>query len=474
MLENCAAFFRNVRPFALLLLVAAPRQITANPWLRVESQNFILYTADHDTKGRQLLQRLERARLLFAARGLIRPSPPVRIVVFNSDEEYRHYAACNFSGGEFRAIETNDHFILLKASELNNNTSALHEYTHEVFSRVFPNLPVWLSEGLAEVYSSAACKGVRCSIGGFLWDRVGMLDPGATPSLNWILKTDNHTLEQIGLQQVREFYTWTWILVHMLMIDPRYADRFPQVLTAATSSEVLLESIYGKDSEEIVRDLQAYASKERLPKLNFALPSTHVKTFAIAPSKFEMELLFAELLTSNPTTEAEAMARLADLSREYTQPEPEEQLGLLAFRQGGTKDAKGHFALAIQRGSVNPDVLLHYARLELEDTQSTSEIIDLLKRVLILRPDDSQARLLLGYAAVKAENFNLAISELKQIRTSEDRYWVEYLLSYCHMGLNNLEEAYQFGLQAESSAGDLKEREEVNRLLSYIDSQRSH
>jgi hypothetical protein len=130
---------------------------------------------------------------------------------------------------------------------------AAHEYAHLALAQSGFRLPVWLAEGLAELYSGVVDgrSEPRTDVGQFI--------PATVLSLrleDWI------DLEQLltnpGLADGA--YAESWLLAHMLVLDPRYAAKFPKLLEALGNSDTAeaFGQVYGKSISQVEQDLKAY------------------------------------------------------------------------------------------------------------------------------------------------------------------------------------------------------------------------
>jgi hypothetical protein len=115
------------------------------------------------------------------------------------------------------------------------------------------HLPAWLNEGLAELYSNLADG------------RMGRFIPSRVLSLHrdgWIglaeLVSKSEVLTSPG--SVDSAYAESWLLAHMLVLDPRYAGEFPGLLAALQNSGTAeaFGQVYGESIAQVERDLKAY------------------------------------------------------------------------------------------------------------------------------------------------------------------------------------------------------------------------
>jgi hypothetical protein len=92
---------RIVAPF--LLLAASPAAAQHDPWTRVSSPHFELFTTAGERSGRDLVRHFERVRSFFmqafgAAEAKL---PPTRIIAFQSEAEFRPYGPASTAAAFF-------------------------------------------------------------------------------------------------------------------------------------------------------------------------------------------------------------------------------------------------------------------------------------------------------------------------------------------------------------------------------------
>ena len=141
------------------------------------------------------------------------------------------------------------------------------------------------------------------------------------------------------------------------------------------------------------------------------------------------------------------------------------------MRTNQVKDAEAHFERAVQQHSQNPEVWFRLAHLKLQEEGPTDEAVDLLQRVIAGSGDHYSARLELGFAAAKKENYELAVKSLQGLGKvkPEHEYVVSYTLADCLVEIHQGNQARMYAAQASKIAASNKDRNEVAGLMRYID-----
>jgi len=229
-------------------------------WVRTKSAHFTVYSCAGTGSTQEMAQHFEFVySFLQQALGELPPGGrPVYLVLFGAEKEYAKHRSNDWSAGAFHEFADRD--IIAIGDPHQELATAVHEYFHLWASRQKLGLPLWLNEGLAQLYST-----VRPTLGGQV---VGDVPPGFASHLSrygWIpLRTivsarDYPPSDKDG--SVSDFYREAWALTHMLELSADYRAKAGQILPAiqsGQSSEEALSRIYGKTMAEIEVDLRGY------------------------------------------------------------------------------------------------------------------------------------------------------------------------------------------------------------------------
>ena len=149
----------------------------AEQWLKLTSSHFELYTTAGEKKGREAVLYFEQVRDFFGkVRGDAKPvtTTPVRIIAFHSDKEYKPYRISE-SADAFYLDGYDRDYIVMRAITPENYPIAVHEFTHLLVKHSGIEIPIWLNEGLAEVYSSMKPLGKKVLVGSLIPGRFYVL-----------------------------------------------------------------------------------------------------------------------------------------------------------------------------------------------------------------------------------------------------------------------------------------------------------
>jgi hypothetical protein len=150
------------------MMALAPTLFPADTWTRLTSSNFELYTTAGEKKGREAILYFEQVRGVFnkLLKSGLRPGPPVRIIAFRSEKEYKPYRINEFATAYYHGGGAGREYIVMSNIGEESYPVAIHEFTHLIVQHAGgPPMPIWLNEGLAEVYSTLKPFGKQVRLG---------------------------------------------------------------------------------------------------------------------------------------------------------------------------------------------------------------------------------------------------------------------------------------------------------------------
>jgi len=442
------------------------------------TSHFAIYTTDPHDGGQSILGRLEAARLFFEQTGWAAKDRPVQlsILAFGSSREYESYGL-NPSAYAFYQRTRDGDYVVMRDLEPEHFGVAVHEYTHFVVEHTGLDLPLWLNEGIADLYSTVECHKSQVLVGIAPEGRLETLSRRRWMDWSTLASVDRDSAYYQQTDKMLLFYAQSWALTHMLAMDPAYSGQFKDFLAAmsngATTDAATL-AVYHKSLEQIGHELEEYVGSKRMAArlVDVDVRSGSELTADVSDAAKRVEFALADVLAANPRAAAAAVSRLETLTAKYpNDPHSEETLGFLAMRAGQQRDAEEHFARAVQWHSQNPEVWFRLAHLKLRESGPSAEVMDLLERVVAADSSHYNARLELGFAAAKIGRFEAAVTALEGIGKlqAQHAYVVSYTLAYCLAELRQGNRARVYAERAKTDAASNADREQVAGLLRYID-----
>jgi hypothetical protein len=435
-----------------------------------------MYTTDSEQQALGELRIFEQVRYFFlqTAGAESVGSNPVRIIAFGSRQEYQPYSP-NASAFAYYERARNGDYIVLEDIAPEHRAAALHEYAHLVLTHEGLKLPVWLSEGLADLYSTLTFQGDRVTVGAPLSGRLYALRTQRWLPLNTLFTAGQSSPEYNNRKLASIFYAESWALVHMLRFGGGYAPRFGAFLNAIASGDsapAALEAAFGKTSAQVYRDLRNCVRKHAMNTAVYRInsPTATIEAQSAEPSALEVKLLLARMLASNPWKRAEGQRKLEALAAEYPRnPDIEESLGYLAWQERNPAQARAYFAAAVARGSQDAQMIAYLAAMDQSAGVSDEQVLALLQKALACNPNDYETRLHVALMAVGQKRFELAdaaFAGLKQIKP-DDTYSVMMALAYMQFERKDLAGARSYAEQAAQHASQPGQLDAAQKLLAY-------
>ncbi len=462
----------------ICLLTPALHLQAAEHWIRVSTSHFEMYTSNSEKQAVNALQTFEEVRSFFlqASHSKAAQEQPVRIIAFNSEKEYKPYRLNAGAFAYYLRSRERDYIVMQDISPDHYGT-AVHEYTHLVVEHQHLQLPIWLNEGLADVYSSLEPHGKQAMVGRPLPGRFYVLQSEPWMDWNTLFAVDQRSPYYNESNKMSIFYAQSWALTHMLLLDDRYRIDFPRFFAAVsggTPGATAFQSVYGKSVKQVDKDLRAYL---RQSSVHVSLFDVNLQKSDLDPqvtdlSDLQLRLALGDLLAGNQSTMGEAQNRLSQLDKEYPgNADVEESLGYLAWQEGKLADAQAYFARSIQNHANDAHMIYQYAGMRSSAGAAPAELMPLLEQVIALEPDNNDARLFLGVTATSNRQFGFALSTLSEIKTIKPDQAYEYFsaLAFCDMNLKNPVAAKNNAQKALSYATSVTEKDQANKLLRYLE-----
>jgi tetratricopeptide (TPR) repeat protein len=441
-----------------LLAAAAWAALPADPWLRIRSAHFELFTTASELAGRDLVRHFEQVRGFFLQVFGLQSGDekPVRIVAFHSDKEFQPYRPSEAATAFYH--KGNEHnYIVMSSADSEHYPVATHEYTHLLIGQFGGTVPLWLNEGLAELYSTVQQVGDKVVVGIAPVGRGQVLLREPWIPLETLLSVGQDSPLYNDKSRAGVFYSESWALVHMLNLDRDYRPHLSAMLDAlkTVASVAAFEQAYGKSIAQVQAELLDYVHREYLHGVAFQIPlAKDAESPEIEPhAGMWARLALAEMLTEYPGKVAQAGEMYSQLAHDFPQRwEVEAALGRFAWRERRNPEAVTHFHRAAVLGAADARMFLDYASA-LAVTAKQEDAVAALRKAIALDPSLKEAHYDLGLALLRAGAWRDAMAELQQARPLKpqqaSRYFYGMAYSAYRLGdaiaaRNYLEQGRQF------------------------------
>jgi hypothetical protein len=459
------------------LLPLSAQAASQDPWLAVKSANFELYTTGSERSARDLVRHFEQVRSFFvqAFGGRLSAARPARIIAFRSEKEYQPYRPNDFAAAFYQPGSTHD-FIVMSSPARENYPVATHEFTHLMIHQSGMQLPAWLNEGLAELYSSLEPRGNKILVGEPLPGRVRVLNSSPWIPLETLLTVDHNSPYYNERSRAGMFYAESWALVHMLNLEPEFRSRLNALAGALKEvpPDAAFARTYGKRIDDLEAALHTYfnAATVHAELFNVQLPKSveapEIETAAALPAR----LALAELLNQMRGRGQQARDALELLAKEFpSRWEVEAGAGEFAWEQRNLQDAARHLARAVELGCNDESHLLLYARV-LTYARRDKEAAAVMLTAAKLYPDSNDVNLELGAALVRTGNYGAALAALvsvKKVASAAQAYRLYYNLAYAQYRVSDVPHAGESLAKARTYTSSPSDIAALDRLQQAVD-----
>jgi len=308
----------------------------------------------------------EFTRYIAALRGFLgashTPLPALTIVVFSQERDFQRYQPLSAPGGKplpvggFFARQESWAVVGLPAQvSAQTRRTIFHEGVHWYLSASRTRNPVWLEEGLAEVFSTFHAEKDVAEWGRAIEDHVRKLRGGPLLPLEKLLRTEQGELFGQDHGRTGLVYAQSWAFVHFLIFGrhdiPRNAiSAYLEALSNGTPPAAAFRQVFGRTYAEMDRLLPRYLA---VGEYNLArLPLAGAEKLTGQPaSTVDVEDALGRLAVAGRRT-AQAMAHAgAALGAEPEDPRGHELFAVALKASGDAAGALIEFKAAIARGS---------------------------------------------------------------------------------------------------------------------------
>jgi TonB family protein len=404
-------------------------------WLSARTAHFEMFSSASEAESRRVLLALEQFRANFLASFPLKGAsePRATIVLFDSASQFRPYRPLYHGKpkdvlGFFLPGE--DEVMIAMTSDVPEGSDAAeviyHEYIHLLLHAHDTPVPLWLNEGLAELFSTFRVKGDKVEFGAAKDSHVIALNEWDFLPLSRLFNVTHNSPDYNEERRVGIFYAESWAFTHYLMCGedrtntPKLA-RFVELLGSSTDPEIAFREAFKTDYKTMERALQEYLHGGRyftrvVPAL---LPGLQVNFQPADPVDRDFALL--NLRWRVHESGDAAFRALELLGQRPDAPRPHELLAAIANREGNFQLALDHWRRAAELKSTNPfvyvqlvrDALSAFKGISFLDTRlsesRTAQLRDWIGRALELDSENADAVELAALNETLAEEISIPI-----------------------------------------------------------------
>lgn len=361
---------RACLPFVLLGLVLSfvPVRAGDGEWVKVSMDHFTILTPAGGHVARKWAIELEQFR-----RGLQSAVPvpvhrlrPVTVVLFKNDRDMGAFAPLEKGqpvkiGGFFvRANDINTIMLSLARNDTETRRVIFHEAVHWHLSAREHPMPLWLAEGLAEVYSTFTTDSKTYAFGTEYEEHVARLREESLLPLPKLVGLGRDSLLYNEGTRTSIFYAQAWAFVHFLFYGekspgPAAVQRYLDLLPRVRSPDDAFLTAFGSDYATIERQLRRYITNGRYRKHVLTRStddlSRQLKVVPAVTADIELAKGSLLLVSRSPEDAEPFLGRAAELAPNDSRPW--ELLGNVAMSRRDFGTALTVLTKAVDAGSTS-------------------------------------------------------------------------------------------------------------------------
>jgi tetratricopeptide (TPR) repeat protein len=338
--------------------IAAP--CTAE-WRRIDSPNFVVVGDVSERTLRGVAVKFEgfREMLTRVLKEQATATPvPTTVIVFSSDRAFTPFKP-TYQGkpvqiaGLFVSRQHANHIAIVADSNVDGLRIVFHEYAHLVVSNVMRNVPAWLSEGLAEFYSTYEISGGgrEAVLGRPILEHLERLQVTQLLKLTDLLGVDRESPLYNEQDRRSVFYAQSWALTHRILLgEPSRTMELGTYLDLVSEGIPPMQAwqrAFG--AVDMERELRDYVQRESFKAVQYKFSAKLAKLDAavtIVPAA-DAEAFLSEFLIQQQRLD-EAATRLAAAAKlDTANPRVTVVAALLDVEKGDYENA-GKRLLAVE------------------------------------------------------------------------------------------------------------------------------
>lgn len=346
-------------------------------WLRLESEHFEMLSELGERDSKDMLVELEQFRGAFLSYFRLSKAhePRASVVVFKNRSNFEPYCPLyegqpKHVGGYCIATKAKVSIALSGDAVWDSFGTVFHEYVHALITPRAPGIPAWISEGLADLFSSVEIRKDEVRYGDVNERRGKVLRRNDWLPMDVFLRVDRHSphYNQHGLVSV--FYAQSWVFMHYLVCSEESGKfEIGKLLGVMrdgklTPEEALLKAT-GVSAEELKKRVEKYMKGGKYFARVVKVPAKPIREGikVRVATKEETEFALLNLRWKVRKEAKEAMKKVEQwIAKRPEEVRLYELMGELCYAQKDRERGVEFFKKAVEKGSEDPFVHLSVVR----------------------------------------------------------------------------------------------------------------
>jgi len=484
MTHRLTALTAAVLSCLLVFPLAAAKHDT---WVEVRSPNFIIVCDAGEKQARKSTIQFEQIRAVFRQSLTVaraHPSPLITVLVVKDEDAMRALLPEYWTKGHVHPAgiffsRMNQYYaaVRLDAQGPNPYETIYHEYYHSLTLPYFPNLPLWVAEGLADFFGNTEITGDHAGMGMPDEPLIYQLHQGFMP-LDVLFKVDHSSPYYNETNKTSVFYAESWALTHYLMVADRESHRqmlmnYLDALNKGASQDEAAATAFG-NLKQLQDTLRRYIDRSTFTYLRAPPPPKVPESDLQARTLSDAEVDAVKggfFVTRGRTQEARPLLQEA-IRLDPKIAAAHQNLASLEFFEGNRAEALESVSRAIELDPKNS--LTRYLRgylafrhlASIQDPQIEAD----LRQAIAVNPDFLPPYgLLAAYLAAANDSLPEAL-KMAQTAVSAEPGNSNYVLSLAQVlgRMQRYDDAQKAALRARASATDPQERAFAEQFISYL------
>lgn len=395
--------------------------VNPQPWIELHSPNFIVVTNANAKQARQVAYQFEMIRAVF--RQYFRQSgsssdPPVTIIAARDDAtlkallpEFWAKRGSMHPAGIYLGDSDVNYVVLqldvsLDESGYQPYEPIYHEYVHYLMRPLIAQLPLWMVEGLAEVYGNTRIEGKKVFVGAPSPANLMVLRDTLSLPINTLFDLDASSPYYREQSKTSILYAESWALTHYLIArdwndHTRRMQDFVDLLRKHVAQREAATRTIG-DPESLQKALVNYVHRLSFTALPMDTPKIDESTFSTMTMSDAASLAVRASFMAHDRHYTEAQQMLEEsLKLDPKLAAACEAMGFLALRQGNIAEAKKWTSEALALDPTRYRANYYYASTLLRegnlDEQAASNAESSLRGAIKINPGFAPAYDALAY-----------------------------------------------------------------------------